>query len=61
MTDDHTSKTFKIGGEDQEVDEVMQNELQELKIEKLSQWVLLLTVLIPCMIGVILVISYLDI
>ena len=61
MTDDHTSKTFKIGGEDQEDDAVMQNELQELKIEKLSQRVMLLTVLIPCMIGVILVISYLDI
>ncbi|MEN8247020.1 MAG: hypothetical protein ABFS43_19190 [Thermodesulfobacteriota bacterium] len=61
MNEDHTSKSFKIGGDDQENDAAMQNELQELKIDKLSQRVMLLTILIPCMIGVILIISYLDI
>ena len=61
MNEDHTSKSFKIGGDDQESDAAMHNELQELKIEKLSQRVMLLTILIPCMIGVILIISYLDI
>ena len=61
MEEDRTTSTFKIGGDDQENDAVMQNELQELKIDKLSQRVMLLTILIPCMIGVILIISYLDI
>ena len=59
--DEDKSKTFTIGGDDRENDTVMQTELQELKIEKLSQRVMLLTILIPCMIGVILIISYLDI
>jgi uncharacterized phage infection (PIP) family protein YhgE len=59
--DENTSKTFTIGGDDRETDTVMQTELQELKIEKLSQRVMLLTILIPVMIGVILIISYLDI
>ena len=59
--EDNTPKTFKIGGDDQENETVMQSELQELKIEKLNQRVMLLTILIPCMIGVILIISYLDI
>jgi len=61
MQEDHTPSTFKIGGDDEEPDTVIQNELQELKIEKLSQRVMLLTILIPCMIGVIIIISYLDI
>jgi len=59
--DEDKSKTFTIGGDDRENDTVMQTELQELKIEKLSQRVMLLTILIPVMIGVILIISYLDI
>ena len=61
MEEDRTSKSFTIGGDDRESDMVMQNELQELKIEKLGQRVMLLTILIPVMIGVILIISYLDI
>jgi hypothetical protein len=59
--DEDKSKTFTIGGDDRDNDSVMQTELQELKIEKLSQRVMLLTILIPVMIGVILIISYLDI
>ena len=61
MEEDRTPSTFKIGGDDQENDTVMQTELQELKIEKLGQRVMLLTILIPCMIGIIIIISYLDI
>lgn len=61
MEEDRTPSTFKIGGDDQENDAVMQTELQELKIEKLGQRVMLLTILIPCMIGIIVIISYLDI
>ena len=61
MEEDRAQSSFKLGGDDQDNDSVMQSELQELKIEKLSQRVLLLTILIPCMIGIIVVISYLDI
>ena len=61
MAENHTPSTFKIGGDDQENDAGMHTELQELKIDKLSQRVMLLTILIPCMIGIIVVISYLDI
>ncbi|RLB96073.1 MAG: hypothetical protein DRH90_24945, partial [Deltaproteobacteria bacterium] len=61
MEENRTPSTFKLGGDDQENDAVMQAELQELKIEKLGQRVMLLAILIPCMIGVILIISYLDI
>ena len=61
MEEDLTPSSFKLGGDDRENDAVMQAELQELKIEKLSQRVLLLTILIPCMIGIIVVVSYLDI
>jgi len=61
MQEDHTPGTFQIGQDDQENDVGMQAELQELKIEKLSQRVMLFTILIPCMIGIITIISYLDI
>jgi chromosome segregation ATPase len=49
-------------GEDSDVhDGMLQDELQELKMEKLSHRVSLLAILIPCMIGIIVVIAYLDI
>ena len=50
---------FHVDGDEPET--IIQDELRELKIEKLGQRVTLLTILIPCMIGVILVITYLDI
>ncbi len=54
------SPTFKISGND-EPENIRQDELRDLKMEKLGHRVTLLTVLIPCMIGVIGVIAYLDI
>jgi len=52
---------FQISMDDDTTQAVMRDELQELKIEKLSTRVTLLTILIPCIIGIILVIAYLDI
>ena len=52
---------FQFGEDNAVHDELLQSELQELKMEKLSHRVTLLTILIPCMIGIILVIAYLDI
>ncbi len=54
------SPTFKISGND-EPEDIRQDELRDLKMEKLGHRVTLLTVLIPCMIGIIMVIAYLDI
>jgi len=54
------SPSFKISGND-EPEDIRQDELHDLKVEKLGHRVTLLTVLIPCMIGVIGVIAYLDI
>ena len=54
------SPTFKISGDDEPEDD-RQDELRDMKMEKLGHRVTLLTVLIPCMIGIIGVIAYLDI
>jgi peptidoglycan hydrolase CwlO-like protein len=55
------SETFRFGRDDADQDEIMHHELQELKVEKLSHRLTLLTILLPCIIGIILVIAYLDI
>ncbi len=59
----NTSKPsrFKIGSEAERPDKMYQEELHDLRVEKLSHRVTLLTILIPCLIGVILIITYLDI
>lgn len=61
MIDDKDSPTFQLGKDDETPETILHEELQELKIEKLSHRVTLLTILIPCMIGIILIIAYLDI
>lgn len=53
--------TFQFGNEEESPETILQDELQKLKIEKLSNRVTLLTILIPFMIGIILVVAYLDI
>lgn len=59
--DEKNSSTFQFGKDDESPETILQEELLELKIEKLSNRVTLLTILIPFMIGIILVIAYLDI
>jgi peptidoglycan hydrolase CwlO-like protein len=53
--------TFQFGKDNDDHEEMMHLELQELKMEKLSHRVTLFTILIPCMVGIILIIAYLDI
>ena len=60
MEENQRSK-FKFSGDDDAPEAIRQDELRELKMEKLGHRVTLLTILIPCMIGVIMVIAYLDI
>lgn len=61
MIEENDNSRFQFSADGDEPEAILQDELRELKIEKLGQRVTLLTVLIPCMIGVILVITYLDI
>ena len=61
MIKENDNSRFQFSADDDEPEAIVQDELRELKIEKLGQRVTLLTILIPCMIGVILVITYLDI
>lgn len=61
MIKENDNSRFQFSADEDEPEAILQDELQELKIEKLGQRVTLLTILIPCMIGVILVITYLDI
>jgi len=61
MNEGNDTSKFQLSGDDEAPETILQDELQELKIEKLGHRVTLLTILIPCMIGVIMVIAYLDI
>jgi chromosome segregation ATPase len=61
MIEKNDNSRFQFSSDNDEPEAILQDELRELKIEKLGQRVTLLTILIPCMIGVILVITYLDI
>ncbi len=61
MIEENDHSRFQFSADKDEPEAVLQDELRELKIEKLGQRVTLLTILIPCMIGVILLITYLDI
>ncbi len=61
MIEENENSRFQFNADGDEPEPILQDELRELKIEKLGQRVTLLTILIPCMIGVILVITYLDI
>ena len=61
MMREKNASTFQFGSNDESLEPILQEELRELKIEKLSNRITLLTILIPFMIGIILVIAYLDI
>ncbi|MDX2445822.1 MAG: hypothetical protein QNK29_01330 [Desulfobacterales bacterium] len=61
MIEENDNSRFQFSANEDEPEVIHQNELRELKIEKLGQRVTLLTFLIPCMIGIIIVITYLDI
>ncbi len=61
MTGDKNDNGFKLELEEQEPASIYRDEIQELRLEKLSQRVTLISILIPLMIVVILAVAYLDI
>jgi chromosome segregation ATPase len=61
MIEENENSRFQFSATEDEPETLLHDELRELKIEKLAHRVTLLTILIPCMVGIILVIAYLDI
>lgn len=61
MIKENNASIFQFGNTDEFQEPILQEERKEIKLEKLSNRVTLLTILIPFMIGTILVIAYLDI
>jgi len=59
MVDDLPSK-FKFNGEDSEPETFYHEELKDLRVEKLSQRVTLLSILLPCLLGVAIYFGYRD-
>jgi DNA repair exonuclease SbcCD ATPase subunit len=53
-----TPSEFRFNGDDQEPESYYREELKDLRIEKLSQRVTLLTILLPCLIAVAIYFSY---
>ena len=61
MTMEQHATPFQLGNHEDAPETGMQEELQALKLEKLGNRVALLAVLIPCLVGVLLAIGYLDV
>jgi len=59
MTDRKPSK-FRFNADDQENDEFYHEEMKDLRVEKLSQRMTLLSILLPCLIAVLIYIGYRD-
>jgi chromosome segregation ATPase len=51
---------FKFNGDEQEPDNLYHDELKDLRVEKLSQRVTLLAILLPCLLGVAIYFGYRD-
>jgi len=51
---------FKFNGDDQEPESFYHEELKDLRVEKLSQRVTLLSILLPCLVGVAIYFGYRD-
>ena len=60
MNENNTSK-FKIRFNDESTDSQFQEEIENIRIDKLSNRITFISVLIPCFIAIILFIAYLDI
>ena len=59
MTEDKSSD-FKFRIDEESPDSVFQDEIRELRLEKLSKRVTIVSILIPCLIGGLIAIAYLD-
>ena len=51
---------FRFNSDDQEPDEFYQEEVKDLRIEKLSQRITLISILLPCLIAVAIYLGYRD-
>ena len=51
---------FRFNADDQEPDEFYQEEMKDLRVEKLSQRITLISILLPCLIAVALYLGYRD-
>lgn len=54
------SSAFKFRIDEESPDSVFQDEIRELRLEKLSKRVTILSILIPCLIGGLIAIAYMD-
>lgn len=55
------TSNFKIGIDDESQDRRFQEEMENTRIEKLSNRITFISVLIPCLVGIIIFLAYLDI
>ena len=62
MMNTKKSKEFNFNeiGDDEYPDSLYQEEMKDLRVEKINQRVTIITILLPCLIGVILFIAYRD-
>jgi len=58
--DSNESSGFKMSMDDKSPDSELQEEIDDLRISKLSQRITLVTILIPTLIGILLLVAYLD-
>lgn len=61
VMEEKNTSDFKIGVDDEGPDRQFQEEMENIKIEKLSNRITFISVFIPCLIGVIIFLAYLDI
>lgn len=58
---DQKSSHFKIGTDEESPDSLFQAEITDQRVDKLSQRLTLITILIPCLICILLFVAYLDV
>jgi len=58
---DNDTANFKIRLDDESPDVILREEFKKQRIDKLSQRITVVAVLLPCLIGIVLLVAYLDI
>jgi len=61
IMEEKDTSNFKIGIDDESQDRRFQEEMENTRIEKLSNRITFISVLIPCLVGIIIFLAYLDI
>jgi chromosome segregation ATPase len=57
---DRKSSHFKFGEDEESPDKLFEAEITEQRVDKLSQRLTLISVLIPCLVGILLFLAYMD-